>query len=142
MIFLDSSVLVRRYGTRTTVRRPDLSMARGGRGVCVSDLVRVEVHSAMRRRVRDGTMDPDRAAAALDAFTADLPDWVRVPVDERVLRRAAELVGRHPLRSLDAIHLASALVVRDEAPTSLQFGSSDVRLVAAAEAEGFEILRA
>lgn len=140
MIFLDSSVLVRRYGGRTTARRPDPWMARGGRGVCVSDLVRLEVHSAMRRRVRDGSMEPERADAALSAFTADLPDWNRVPVDDRVLQRAAVLVGRHPLRSLDAIHLASALVVRDEAPTPTRFGSSDALLNAAAKAEGLELL--
>jgi predicted nucleic acid-binding protein len=96
----------------------------------------------MRRRVREGSLDPARAETALVAFNADLADWSRVPVDERVLLRAAELIGRHPLRSLDAIHLASALVIRDEAPTPVRFCSADIRLNAAAEAEGLSLLPA
>ena len=138
MTFLDTSLLVGRYAGRRPAGRAGPDPARGGARVCVSDLVRVELPSAVWRRVREGALDPDRAAAALAAFAEDLPLLLRVPVDDDVLDRAAALVRRHPLRSLDAIQLASALAAAEGAPARLRFGTADARLAAAARAEGLE----
>ena len=57
-----------------------------------------------------------------------------------VVVRAAELVAAHPLRSLDALHLASALLVAKGAPEPFRFGAADERLLAAARAEGLSTL--
>lgn len=58
-----------------------------------------------------------------------------VPVSEAVLRRAREPFAE-PLRTLDAVHLASALSVRDGVGVFLAY---DRRLLAAATAEGLEV---
>jgi predicted nucleic acid-binding protein len=56
------------------------------------------------------------------------------PLDDLLLRRARR-VGADELRSLDAIHLASAIVVRADAILTY-----DLRLADAAAAAGLEVL--
>lgn len=138
MIFLDSSLLVRRYGGRNPRSLADDPPS--SPRYCLSDLSRVEVASAIERWVREGDLGRAAADAALTAFRRDLPRYLRIPLDEDVLDHAAALVRRRPLRSLDALQLASAIVTARESPVDFRFGSADARLNAAAKAEGLEIL--
>lgn len=62
-----------------------------------------------------------------------------VPVDRRVLRRAAEPMPT-ALRTLDAIHIASALALRSRTP-ALQLATHDDEMATAAAALGFRVLR-
>jgi hypothetical protein len=63
-------------------------------------------------------------------------------VSHDVITHAATIVATHPLRTLDALHLASGLLVATGAPEALRFGAADVRLVAAARLEGLLTLEA
>jgi predicted nucleic acid-binding protein len=90
-----------------------------------SALVRVELTRVVRIRSEG---DPTRPVREL------LETLVLVPVDDRVLARAARIADQR-LRSLDAVHLASALTVGVE--TMLVY---DRDLAAAAEAAGLEVL--
>jgi predicted nucleic acid-binding protein len=67
-------------------------------------------------------------------------EWMKfdiVDVDQGLVEHAAALAVSHRLRSLDALHLASALLLpRDE----VTFASWDDRLSAAAGAEGLALL--
>jgi hypothetical protein len=72
---------------------------------------------------------PRRSAGALHAFdvTDPRPDHID---------HAAALVARHRIRGFDAVHLATALAVRDATPQdTFTFVSADVKLNAAALAE-------
>jgi len=69
-------------------------------------------------------------------------DWTQVEVievDEALAERAAKLAIRHRLRTLDALHLAAAMVVSDDAPT---FVTWDADLHRAAREEGLRTLPA
>ncbi len=92
--------------------------------VATSRVALVEVARAVKRA------DPG-ADALTDAETLLAP-FLLVDVDEGALRRAAELAGS--LRSLDAIHLASALTV--DADSMLVY---DLRLAEAAKAAGLTV---
>jgi hypothetical protein len=63
----------------------------------------------------------------------------RVAVNDDVHRRVEELLSRHSLRGADAIHLASATLVRDALQQPVTFACADAKLVAAARAEGLDI---
>ena len=66
-------------------------------------------------------------------------DWERihvVPVDQRCLDRAAELGRLHPLRTVDAIHLAAA----DRLPRPVTFATFDAAQIPVALALGFRVL--
>ena len=123
-VYLDSSALVK------LVREEDESVAllrflADSNHHYASALVRAEVPRAARRA---DARAPARAHVLLDEL--DLTQ-----VDEPLLSDAAQVNGRD-LRTLDAIHLAAAIAIRDDLDV---FVTYDGRLAAAAEAEGFRV---
>jgi len=59
-----------------------------------------------------------------------------IELDNRVLAMARRLLIRHPLRTLNAIHLAGALEAKRLLSIQPTFISADTRLLTAAAAEG------
>ena len=103
-----------------------------------NELIRLEcLRTIDRARIRLGLEDAGVARHRADVLEA-LAAFHLVSLDGRVLERAAApfptLVG-----SLDAIHLASALLARS-AFEELAFGTHDQELAVAATAVGFEVL--
>lgn len=129
-VALDTSALLGRYlsGPHRTVVLD--AMAADG-DWCASALARAEA-LGMVDRVCDVPTDGDRLRRALR------DDWERVhvvPVDQRCLERAAELTRSHPLRTVDALHLAAA----DRLPRPLTFVTFDPRQIPVALALGFDV---
>src|SRR4029077_20059799 len=101
----------------------------------VSAVLPVEVHSALRRRVTDRTLNESQLAAILKRFTADRTFWTVIEVSREVLGAAEALCATHWLRALDAIHVASAQWFGQRIGASaLTFVSGDIRQLAATEA--------
>lgn len=126
MIYLDSAAVVKLVrkepGTSALVAWLN---ARAGVPLLSSSLVEVEVPRALRRS----------APAALPAVPATLARLYRLEIDATVRAAAATFADRS-LRSLDAIHLATALLV----VTRLQaFVTYDARLRGAAQAAGLPV---
>jgi len=71
--------------------------------------------------------------SAVRALQAEWPAFAVIEVDQDLVERAIELALAHDLRSLDALHLAAALVLPHE---DLTVAVWDRRLHAAARAEG------
>ena len=136
--YFDTSALIKRYVDEPG-RVPVLQLLR--RHACVTSAVLpVEIQSALRRRVSEGTLDVADASGILKRLAADRAFWTLVEVGSEVLDAAEALAAAHPLRALDAIHVASARVVAGRtAPTLLTFVSADVRQTAAATALGMTI---
>ncbi|MGP1674753.1 MAG: type II toxin-antitoxin system VapC family toxin [Candidatus Limnocylindrales bacterium] len=102
-----------------------------------SELIRLEcLRTIDRARVRLGLEDARVARYRAELIEA-IESFSLVSLDRLVLARAAEpfptLVG-----SLDAIHLASALLVRDDFD-DLGFATHDQELGVAARATGFSV---
>lgn len=98
---------------------------------CASALARAEA-LGMVDRVCDVATDSDHVRRALR------DDWERihvVPVDQRCLDRAAELTREHPLRTVDALHLAAA----DRLPSPVTYVTFDPRQIPVALALGFDV---
>jgi hypothetical protein len=105
-------------------------------------LTLVEVVSALRRLVREGSME-ERAASDSEALAADLLRRVHVVTDvEAVKSIATRLLRVHALRAADALQLAAALAWADGDPRGLVVHTFDQRLALAAEREGFKVLPA
>ena len=73
------------------------------------------------------------------SFRTDFQTLTRIALDDDVHRRVEDLLVRHPLRGADAVHLASAVLVRDVLQEQVTFACADQRLVDAARAEGLLI---
>ena len=124
--YFDTSALIKRY-VEEAGRREVLQLLR--RNDCVvSAILPVEVRSALRRRVAEGTLDEQRITSILKRFTADRAFWTVIEVSREVLTAAETLAAAHPLRAIDAIHVASAqLFAARVAPSEFIFVSADVR---------------
>jgi predicted nucleic acid-binding protein len=92
---------------------------------------------------RTGYLETSRAVAlaagapALRAFAEEWPSFGVVEVDQDLVESAAALALEHDLRSFDALHLASVLLLPRE---SLAFAAWDHRLHAAARAQGLSVM--
>ena len=103
-----------------------------------SELIRVEcLRTVDRARLRLSLHDEEVARRRSELLEA-IESFVLVELDGRVMARAAEPFPTL-LRTLDAIHLASALLARERIP-DLRFSTHDVELGLAARAVGFDLL--
>jgi hypothetical protein len=141
LTFLDTSFLVKLIVKEAGSTQATAAVAQERRFE-VSTITWVEFHSALRRRVRERSLTAAQARTAVVSFHALWATFARLPVEDEVLRLGAELVSKHPLRSLDAIQLASASILSEGRHREARFATSDVRQLAAAAAEGFEVLTA
>lgn len=132
-VYVDSSVLL-----RVVLGEPGrLRIWSRITGPVASELIRLEcLRTIDRARIRLRLGDEevaDRRAAVLEAVET----FSLIPVGPRILERAAEPFPTM-LGSLDAIHLASALLVRDRFE-DLSVASHDQELAVAARAVGFRV---
>ena len=135
--YCDSSVLVKRY-VREPGRRRLLDLLRE-RSCVSSALTPVEIRSAFRRRVHDGSLDVKRLPMLLEHLAADRSHWTLVTVGPEVLGGAETLAATHLLRTLDAIHVASAQLFSARMPAPPLFVSADRRQVDVAGAMGLTV---
>lgn len=128
MIYLDSSALLKLLFEESESAALALWITEQADTPMVSsELAKVEVVRATRR------LDPDVVPAAR-ALVSQLD---LIPLSGALIEEAAD-TGEPVLRTLDAIHLASALSIRIELTA---FVAYDNRLLAAAEAAGIEPIR-
>ncbi|HEY1989848.1 MAG TPA: type II toxin-antitoxin system VapC family toxin [Acidimicrobiales bacterium] len=128
MNYLDSSALLKLlFDEPESAALEDWTSARAGSPMVSSELARVEVIRACRRLNPDALPEARRLLASLDL----------VPLTRDLIDDAAE-VGESTLRSLDAIHLASAISIGADLT---EFVVYDRRLAEAASKAGLETIR-
>jgi predicted nucleic acid-binding protein len=133
--YFDTSALVKRY-VEEAGRRDVLQLLRRN-DLVTSAVLSVELRSGLRRRVADGSLAAARLPAILKHVASDRQYWTLIDVGTEVLATAETLVGAHPIRTLDAIHVASAqlFAARLSIP-GLTFVSADKRQMETAVAVG------
>jgi predicted nucleic acid-binding protein len=103
-----------------------------------SALIRTEcLRTIDRARLQGRLAEPDLARVRADLLQL-IDGFTLVELDERIKARAADPFPTL-VRTLDALHLASALAVR-ESSTDLPLATHDNELAMAAEAVGFAVL--
>jgi predicted nucleic acid-binding protein len=133
--YIDTSVLL-----RVVLREPGaIDALEDYEGLVSSELVAVEsVRTIDRLRVH-GSLTTEEAAARGTTVTEWLEAIDLVLLRAPVLRRASEPLPT-PVGTLDAIHLATALVWRDRMQQPLMVATHDSRLALAARAFGFDVI--
>jgi predicted nucleic acid-binding protein len=137
--YLDTSALVKRYIEEPGASQVSALFRRGPR-LAVSRLAEVEACAALARRVRDRTI-PAALHLKLRAMLAEDLEFIRVvEVTERIAGSACDLCAKHPLRAYDAIHLSTALYLRDRIDPDVCFVCSDRTLARIAHEIGLDRL--
>lgn len=123
--YFDTSVLVKRYVKEegSTAARQLLQRYR----FLSSAIVPVEVLSALSRRRMAGELTQRDFLAIRSRLHKDRSYWELVEVGAIVLSQAEELVQTVGLRTLDALHVASALAFQAASGLTIPFITADIR---------------
>ncbi len=104
-----------------------------------SELMGVEARRAIDRLRLDRALDDDGLASAHQALAATERAIGLIRLTPEVLRRAGQPMPTL-VKTLDAVHLASAQLFAEHRKTGLLFGTHDRRQATAARALGFEVV--
>jgi predicted nucleic acid-binding protein len=133
-VYVDTSALL-----RVVLREPGgLDDIRGYDALVSSELIAVESARTLDRLRLQGVLTTEEAARSLRSINDWLDAFDLVLIRPPVLRRASEPMPV-PLSTLDAIHLATALVWRDRMSPIELVATHDAALGLAARAFGFEV---
>jgi len=106
--------------------------------VAASRLTLIETRRVVRRAERESRITAAQAADILAIFAQAASTWAILEISEEIARRAEDGFPNEPVRTLDAIHLASALFLRQSFP-DLTVVSADERLRKNAALLGFQL---
>ena len=107
--------------------------------VVASDLTLIECDRVLIRGVATMHLREAEAASRRGQLMRAATHWVRLALDEAIVDRARRSFPREPVRTLDAIHLATALVARSVVP-ELNVLALDQRIRDNAHELGFEVV--
>lgn len=99
----------------------------------------VECASALARLEREGSLTGEPFEAAQRRLHDLAGSWHEVQPVDTVRRTARRLVRTHPLRAMDALQLAAALVAAEGDAATMEMVVLDARLSAAARSEGLAL---
>lgn len=106
--------------------------------VVTSDLTLIECDRVLTRAAALGEQSEAEAARRRAFVGAAAERWVVLAIDSEVVTRSRRAFPREPVRSLDAIHLSTALLARNLV-VELQLLSLDERIRGNAVALGFDV---
>ena len=133
-VFLDTSALAKRY-----VDEPGssgvIALLENAEALDLSVLAIPETIGTLSRLVREGRLTSSQYVALKERALTDLEGAAVHGIGAPTVAGAVDLLERFPLRTLDALHVATAL----ECGSDL-FVSADTRQLAAAAAAGLPVL--
>jgi predicted nucleic acid-binding protein len=133
IIYLDTSTVL-----RVLLSQPDTLTSWGTwEQACTSEILGVEARRSADRLRLQGALDDDQVGAFQAALARIERTIDSIRLTRLVLARAA-LPMATPVKTLDAIHLASALLWRERRTGDLVFATHDPQQARAARALGFE----
>lgn len=136
--YVDTSALVKRYHVEPGSQRVDQLFGDPASTFLTANIALTEVTSALDRKVQEGMLTRDALTTVLAAIARDLlEDFWLIEIERVHILKSQELILRHHLRTLDALHLAVLLSLKDLAPVLV---SSDQKLLEAARQERFAVL--
>jgi len=109
----------------------------GATGIATSVVAFAEMIAALNRKRWEGVLSTAEYTGTATAFKSDYRRLVLVPIGAGLNERIETLARKHTLRGFDVIHLASALVIRNNGKVETGFACYDRILNEAALKEGF-----
>ena len=129
-VAFDSSAFAKRYveesGSEDVATTLQNSSELGLSVLCIPEII-----SALNRRLREGKIGSDSYEQIKTALISDINDATLLQITPSVIQQTIKLLENHPLRSMDALHIACALNWQAEL-----FVSANHRQLMAAEQSG------
>ena len=131
-VFLDTSAFAKRYVAEQGSDKV-MEMCLKADSLVVSVICLPELISTLSRLLREKKLTQADYRKLKGEAMADLTDVDICQITSEVLACVVSLLGSHPLRAMDAIHLACALIVKPDV-----FVSADHRQLSAARKAGIK----
>lgn len=131
--FFDASAFAKRYVEETGSQLVD-DICLNAKEVSISVICVPEIISALNRRIREKRLSRRDYVTIKRHLSDDVRDAVIVNLIPEVIVTSTKLLEVSPLRAMDALHVACALVWEAEL-----FVSSDKQQIAAAKKAGLKI---
>lgn len=106
--------------------------------IFTSDLTLIECDRVLHRAAATGQLDEAAAAEIRTVVATASAFWTLCAIDAEIVESARRRFPYEPVRSLDAIHLATALFSRSMAP-DVHILSFDERVRSNSRALGFDV---
>lgn len=136
-LYVDTSVLVKRC-----VQEPGsdaASRATSVYAVVTSALAPLEALSAISTKRRGGSLSTSAFRAAVRRLEEERSRWTLVEIGPAVLLRAESVIRTVPTRTLDAVHIASALFFQETGGGDVPFLTADSKQRQSASAAGLTV---
>ncbi len=137
MNYWDSSALVPLFVDQPQTRSSEQKLSQDTQVVTAWHSVS-ECASAFCRLKREGHITESELQGLLSELERHAAHWFIITPGKRLERWTLRLLRVHPLRAMDAIHLAAACLARPDADPAPFFFTEDTRLSEAAAKEGFK----
>ncbi len=118
ILFLDSSALVKRYVEEEGTKLVD-ELWEKAEEVATSVVAFAEVISAFSRKSREGILTQKELMEIIYEFKEDYSRMIHVPITLELNKIIERLLVTYSLKGFDAIHLASALILKVEFPETV-----------------------
>lgn len=139
ILYLDSSSIVSLHLQEADRADTIESAIQEADSISCSSIAYAEVRAGLARAKREARINEVGYAQARHDFQQDWRKYVRIPPSNRLIRFAGDLAEKHALRGYDAVHLASALTLRERVPDIITISTWDNELGRAAALEGFPL---
>jgi predicted nucleic acid-binding protein len=134
ILYLDTSSLVKLYVEETA--SADVEGLVGSAEVTGTSLIAyAEARAAFARRFRENAFSSKDYNRLRSQFESDWKNFLSVHVNLEIVRMAGDLAEKHGLRGFDAVHLASAVTLREKLDLPVTFSCYDIRLQNASQRE-------
>jgi predicted nucleic acid-binding protein len=131
-LFLDSSAFAKRFVEEPGSDEVEILCSRASE-LCLSVICVPEIISALNRRLREKHLSRRGYIQAKQRLSLDVRDTVVINLTPDVVRTSIEVLETTPARTLDALHIASAVAWGADL-----FASADHRQIAAAKSAGLK----
>lgn len=133
-VFLDTSAFAKRYIAEQGSEKV-LAVCQQAESLIVSVICLPELISALSRLVREKKLTKAAYRQLKNEAMADMKDVDICQITPEVLASVVSLLEEHPLRAMDALHVACALIYQPDV-----FVSADHRQLSAARKAGIKVV--
>lgn len=134
ILYLDTSSLVKLYVEEAA--SADVADLVGSAEVTGTSLIAyAESRAAFACRFRENAFSSKDYKRLRSQFESDWKNFLSIHINPEVVRMAGDLAEKHGLRGYDAVHLASAVTLREKLASPVTFSCYDILLQNASQRE-------
>ena len=135
--YLDTSTLVKLYIEESESEEVK-NLIDKSNSVSTSLIAYTEARAAFARRYREKAFSRAQFIKLKDALNKDWDHFLIIILTKEISFLAGDLAEKHKLRGFDAIHLASAITIKQKLSSPIIFSCADQKLQKASKKEGLD----